>query len=77
MAYHSDLDRAIHENSVAMEYRQQSLRNYYTRKIVDFRIGAVGWFIVGTQALFLMFFCALYIMSYIPQTKPLVTIVLP
>lgn len=73
----SDLDRAINEHSVALQFRQQSLRQYYTRKIVDIRIGPVGYVIVGTQFLALLFFCSLYLMSFIPQTKSVVSLVLP
>ncbi len=77
MDKNSELDRAIHENSAALAYRQQSLRSYYTRRIIDIRVGPFGAVIIGTQALFLLFFCMLYIMSYIPITKPLVSLVLP
>jgi len=73
----SDLDRAINEHSEAFQFRQQSLKQYYTRKIVDIRIGPVGYVVVGTQLVALLFFCSLYVMSFIPQTKAVVSVVLP
>ncbi len=73
----SDLNRTIHEHSTAMEYRQQSLRAYYTRRGIVIKIGPVGFIIIGVQLLALVFFCMLYVFSFIPQTKSVVAMVLP
>lgn len=41
------------------------------------RFGIAGWFIIGSHALALTFFSLLFICSYIPQTKKIVSIVMP
>ena len=37
----------------------------------------IGWGIIGSHALALVFFSALFVFSYIPQTKTIVSMVLP
>ena len=67
----------ISSYSEVTEYRQQVLRTNYTTKIVDRRFGKMGWFLILTQATCLLFFCSLFIFSYIPHTKKIVSMVMP
>jgi hypothetical protein len=67
----------ISEYSAASEYRQQTLKANYTHKIVDKRIGKLGWTIVVTQATFLVFFSLMFVFSYIPHTKFIVQKIMP
>ena len=67
----------ISQYSDVAEYRQQVLKTNYTYKKVDRNFGKMGWLLILTQATFLIFFSTLFIFSYIPQTKKIVTMVLP
>ena len=67
----------ISSYSEVAEYRQQVLKSNYTIKIVDKRFGKMGWFLILTQATCLLFFCSLFIFSYIPHTKKIVSMVMP
>jgi len=67
----------ITQYSVVAEYRQQVLKSNYTVKTVDKSFGKMGWFIIATQATCLLFFCSLFIFSYIPHTKKIVSMVMP
>ena len=67
----------ISSYSEVVEYRQQVLKSNYTIKIVDRRFGKMGWFLILTQATCLLFFCSLFIFSYIPHTKKIVSMVMP
>lgn len=67
----------ISKYNVVSEYRQQVLKANYTVKTVDKRFGKVGWFLIITQATCLLFFCSLFVFSYIPHTKKIVSIVMP
>ena len=67
----------ISQYSEVAEYRQQVLKTNYTVKIVDKSFGKMGWFIIATQATCLLFFCGLFVFSYIPHTKKIVTMVMP
>ncbi|MBY0416202.1 MAG: hypothetical protein K2Q18_18660 [Bdellovibrionales bacterium] len=67
----------INEYSAANQYRHQVLKTNYTYKRVDKRFGKVGWTLIGTQAMFLVLFCFLFIFSYIPATKKIVSMVMP
>ena len=67
----------ISEYSVAVEYRQQTLKANYTHKTVDTNIGKLGWTLVITQAVSLVFFAALFLFSFIPKTKFIVANIMP
>jgi hypothetical protein len=66
-----------YSNSHTLEYRHQVIKTNYTYKRVDKRIGKMGFVIIGSQALFLVLFSALFVFSYIPHTKKIVTMVMP
>lgn len=67
----------ISEYSVAVEFRQQTLKTNYTRKKVDATLGKFGWTLIMGQAVFLFIFCALFLFSFIPKTKFIVASVMP
>lgn len=67
----------ISQYSEVAEYRQQVLKTNYTIKTVDKSFGKMGWFLIATQATCLLFFCGLFIFSYIPHTKKIVSMVMP
>jgi hypothetical protein len=69
-------NRIAHLSS-AEEFRQQTLKTNYTRKVVSKSFGKMGWTIILSQATFLVFFSTLFIVSYIPKAKFLVTKILP
>lgn len=73
----SEVQNRIANLSQAEEYRQQTLRVNYTRRVVKATIGKMGWTLILSQATFLFFFSTLFIMSYIPKTKFLITKILP
>lgn len=70
-------NKISHYASSTVEYRTQALKTNYTYKKVDKSLGKMGWFLIVTQATFLVFFSTLFIFSYIPHTKKIVTIVMP
>jgi hypothetical protein len=61
----------------AVEFRKNTLKHHYTYKKIDKHISKFAWVLIITQALSLTAFCTLYVASYIPKTKFLVTKVLP
>jgi hypothetical protein len=61
----------------AVEFRQHTLKSNYTRRVVDKRLPKVAWFLIITQAIGITYFSSLYVLSYIPKTKTLVTKVMP
>lgn len=67
----------ISQYSEVAEYRQQTLKTNYTVKVVDRSFGKMGWFLIVTQATCLLFFSCLFVCSYIPHTKKIVTMVMP
>ena len=73
----SEVQNRIAHLSSAEEYRQQTLKANYTRKVVKTNVGKMGWTLIIGQATFLLFFSSLFIISYIPKTKFLVTKILP
>lgn len=73
----NEVQNKISQFSSAEEFRQQTLKVNYTRRVVKGGIGKIGWTLIVSQATFLVFFSALFIISYIPKTKFLVTKVLP
>ena len=72
-----EVSNKISEYSAASEYRHQVLKTNYTSRKVDKRFGIMGWLIIGTQVLCLVFCCTLFVFSYIPHTKKIVTMVMP
>ncbi len=64
-------------SSHVAEYRQQVIKSNYTYKRVDRRLGKMGLFIVFSQATMLLFFSVLFIFSYIPHTKKIVSMIMP
>lgn len=72
-----EVEKKIGQYTDASEYRQQSLKAHYTVKKVDARLGKAGLILVVIQGISLLFFSTLYIMSYIPSTKKVVTFVMP
>ncbi|MFA6236529.1 MAG: hypothetical protein WC635_04300 [Bacteriovorax sp.] len=73
----SEVQSRIAQLSSAEEYRQQTLRVNYTRRVVKTTVGKLGWSIIIGQATFLVFFSTLFLISYIPKTKFLVSKILP
>lgn len=73
----SEIQKSIEKLSSAEEYRQTTLKINYTRKVVKKSFGKIGWALVITQASGLIFFSTLFVLSYIPKTKFLVTKILP
>lgn len=73
----TEVQNRIAHLSTADEYRQQTLKTNYTRKVVKTSIGKLGWGILIGQASFLVLFSSLFIISYIPKTKFLITKILP
>ena len=73
----SEVQNRIAHLSSAEEYRQQTLKANYTRKVVKTNVGKMGWTLIIGQVSFLLFFSSLFIISYIPKTKFLVTKILP
>lgn len=63
--------------ATSAEYRQQTLKTNYTYKRVDKRLGVWGWGLIVTQATCLVFFSVLFVCSYIPHTKFLVSKIMP
>lgn len=72
-----EVQNKIAHLSSAEEYRQHTLKINYTRKVVKTSIGKMGWTILIGQASFLVFFSCLFVISYIPKTKFLVTKIFP
>jgi hypothetical protein len=72
-----EVSNKISQYSEVAEYRQQVIKNNYTYKRVDKSLGKLGWFLVLSHVTFLVFFISLYIFSYIPHTKKIVTMVMP
>lgn len=72
-----EVQNKIASLSSADEYRQNTLKANYTRKVVKVTLGKMEWTILIGQATFLIFFSTLFIISYIPKTKFLVTKILP
>ncbi len=73
----AEVQNRISQLSTAEEYRQQTLRVNYTRKKVKTGVGKIGWALIWGQATFLLFFSALFVISYIPKTKFIVTKIMP
>ncbi len=73
----TEVQNRISHLSSAEEFRQQTLKVNYTRRVVKGGLGKIGWTLIVSQATFLVFFSALFIISYIPKTKFLVTKILP
>ena len=72
-----EVSNKISQYSAVSEYRQQVLKTNYTHKRVNKKFGKMGWFLIIVQGLTLMFFCGLFVCSYIPHTKKIVTMVMP
>ncbi len=73
----TEIQNKIASFSSAEEYRQATLKVNYTRRKVVVGLGKIGWTLIVGQATFLVFFSALFVISYIPKTKFLVTKILP
>ncbi len=73
----TEIQNKIANLSSDEEYRQQTLKANYTRRRVKGDFGKFGWSIIIGQATFLVFFSALFVISYIPKTKFIVAKILP
>ena len=73
----SEVQDKITNLSSADEYRQQTLKANYTNKRVNTSVGKFGWTLIIGQATFILFFSSLFLISYIPKTKFLVSKILP
>lgn len=73
----AEIQNKIQNFSSAEEYRQQTLKANYTKMVVKTPVGKLGWSIVISQAMALLFFSSLFICSYVPKTKFIVTKILP
>jgi hypothetical protein len=68
---------ADYQSTSAVEFRQQTLKSNYTYRKVEKTFGKIGWSLIIVQAIFLVLFSFLFIFSYIPKTKFLVSMVMP
>ncbi|MBC7537906.1 MAG: hypothetical protein H7281_03745 [Bacteriovorax sp.] len=73
----SEVQNRIANLSSSEEYRQQTLKANYTRRVIKSDIGKMGWSLIIGQATFLFLFSSLFLISYIPKTKFLVTKIFP
>ena len=73
----TEIQNKIANLSSDEEYRQHTLKDNYTRRRVKEDLGEFGWSIIIGQATFLVFFSALFVISYIPKTKFIVAKILP
>lgn len=73
----AEVQNKISNLSSADEYRQQTLKANYTRKVVKASLGKIGWTLIIGQASGLVFFTSLFFISYIPKTKFIVAKILP
>ena len=73
----SEVQNKIAQFSTAEDFRQHTLKANYTRKVVKVKFGKLGWSIVLTQATGLLFFSSLFLLSYLPKTKFLVSKIMP
>ena len=73
----TEVQNRIAHLSSADEYRQQTLKANYTRKVVKTSVGKFGWGIIISQASCLVLFSSLFIISYIPKTKFLISKIFP
>jgi hypothetical protein len=73
----SEVQNRIAKLSTAEEFRQHTLKTNYTRRTIKVGLGKMGWAIIAGQATFLVFFSALFVISYIPKTKFLVSKIMP
>jgi len=75
----AELERKISSYSTmeAVEYRQHSLKSNYTYKRIDKSLGIIGHGLIWTHLVGLLFFSALYVLSYLPKTKFIVSKILP
>jgi len=69
--------KKITEYGSASEYRQQTLKTNYTVRKVEKTFGKLGWGLIIVQAVSLTFFSLLFVFSYVPKTKFIVTMVMP
>jgi hypothetical protein len=58
-------------------YHAQTLKSHYTKHKVDRKLSKIAWFLIISQASSIIFFSSLYVFTYIPKTKTIVTKVLP
>jgi hypothetical protein len=73
----AEVQDRISNLSSAEEYRQQTLKANYTRKVVKTSVGRMGWTLIIGQASFLLFFSTLFLISYVPKTKFIVMKIMP
>jgi hypothetical protein len=73
----AEVQDRISNLSSAEEYRQQTLKANYTRKVVKTSVGKMGWTLIIGQASFLLFFSTLFLISYVPKTKFIVMKIMP
>ena len=73
----SEVQQRIVDLRSADDYRQETLKANYTTKKVNTAFGKMGWTLIIGQATFLLFFSSLFVISYIPKTKFLVTKIFP
>jgi|GEM_PF-654270 len=60
-----------------VEYRQSTLKHHYTYKRVDTSLPKIFWFLIISQAVFLVFFVSLYSFSFFQKTKFITAAVMP
>ncbi len=51
------------------EYHAQTIKTHYTKHTVDTRLPKIGWFLIISHATSILFFCSLYVFTYIPMAK--------
>ena len=73
-----EVEDKISQYSVKTDaFRQETLKNHYTTHTIDRKLPKIGWFIVISHLASIVFFSSLYICTYIPKAKIIVTKVLP
>lgn len=73
----SELDSKIKKYTEVYTNQKITITTYGKTRTSSKVTKFLGWSIIGSHALALMFFSVLFILSYIPQTKNIVTMVMP
>lgn len=73
----NETDSQLEHFKNAGQYRQEILKNYYTKKSVKIMPGKFGIFFILTQVFALSISLMLFIISYVPKWKFLVYKILP
>ena len=73
----NEVQSKISEYSKSDEYHAKTIKTHYTRHKVDTRLPKIAWVLIISQASSIIFFSSLYVFTYMPKAKIIVTKVLP